>query len=112
MRFARCLATSLRRRPRPGIPAGVTSRRSHPVRALDMGATSEHSRSQGPFRDRFVLVLKEVLQVFATTTPGYDYDKRSRWAYAFNPMADGDMDKPVYRSEEHTSELQSHYFTS
>jgi len=61
-----------------------------------MGATSEHCRPPGPFRDQFVLVLKEVLQVFATTTPGYDYDKRSRWAYAFNPMADGDMDKPVY----------------
>jgi len=61
-----------------------------------MGATAEHCQSQGPFRDRFVLVVKEMLQVFATATPGYDYDKRSKWAYAYNPMADGDMEKPVY----------------
>jgi len=37
-----------------------------------------------------------VLQAFATTTPGYAHDKRSRWAYAFNPIPDGDPEKPVY----------------
>jgi len=61
-----------------------------------MGPTLGHNRSQEPFRDQFVLFLKEVLQAFATTTPGYAHDKRSRWAYAFNPMSDDDAEKPVY----------------
>jgi hypothetical protein len=61
-----------------------------------MGPTLGHNQFKEPFRDRFVLLLKEVLQAFATTTPGYDHDKRSRWAYAFNPMPDGDAEKPVY----------------
>jgi hypothetical protein len=61
-----------------------------------MGPTPGHDRSDEVFRDQFVLSLKEVLQAFATTTPGFDHDKRSRWAYAFNPMPDGDPEKPVY----------------
>jgi hypothetical protein len=61
-----------------------------------MGPTTGHNQFKGPFRDQFVLLLKEVLQAFATTTPGYDHDKRSRWAYAFNPVPDGDPEKPVY----------------
>jgi hypothetical protein len=61
-----------------------------------MGPTKGHHQGKEPFRDQFVLSLKEVLQAFATTTPGYAHDQRSRWAYAFNPMADGDPEKPVY----------------
>jgi hypothetical protein len=61
-----------------------------------MSPTPEHNRFKKPFRDEFVLFLKEVIQSFATTTPGYDHDERSRWAYAFNPMPDGDPEKPVY----------------
>jgi hypothetical protein len=61
-----------------------------------MGPTLGHNQFKGPFRDQFVRSLKEVIQAFATTTPGYDHDKRSRWAYAFNPMPDGDAEKPVY----------------
>jgi hypothetical protein len=61
-----------------------------------MGPTPEHNRSKEPFRDQFVRFLKAVLKAFATTTPGYDHDERSRWAYAFNPMPDGDPEKPVY----------------
>jgi hypothetical protein len=61
-----------------------------------MVPTPGHNQSKEPFRDKFVLVLKEVIQAFASATPGYDHDKRSRWAYAFNPMADGDTEKPVY----------------
>jgi hypothetical protein len=49
-----------------------------------------------PFRDRLVLFLKAAIEGFAATTPGYAHDKRSRWAYAFNPMSDGDAEKPVY----------------
>jgi hypothetical protein len=48
------------------------------------------------FRDQFVGCLKEAIGAFAATTPGYAHDKRSRWAYAFNPMPDGDPEKPVY----------------
>jgi hypothetical protein len=66
------------------------------IRVQDMGPTIGHNQLQDPFRDQFVLSLKEVLQAFASTTPGYAHDKRSRWAYAFNPMPDGDTDKPVY----------------
>lgn len=62
----------------------------------DMGPTNGHSQCTEPFRDQLVLLLKEVLQAFATATPGYAHDKRSRWAYAFNPMPDGDTEKPVY----------------
>jgi hypothetical protein len=65
-------------------------------RAQGMGPTPGHNQFKEPFRDQFVLLLKEVLQAFATTTPGYDHDKRSRWAYAFNPMPDGNPGKPVY----------------
>src|SRR6476646_1822133 len=61
-----------------------------------MGPTLGHNQFKEPFRDQFVLFLREVLQAFATTTPGYAHDKRSRWAYAFNPMSDGDAEKPVY----------------
>src|SRR6185437_562746 len=61
-----------------------------------MDAAIGHNHRREPFRDQFVLFLKEVLQAFATTTPGYAHDKRSRWAYAFNPMQDGDAEKPVY----------------
>ncbi len=49
-----------------------------------------------PFRDQFVVLLKAVIQGFATTTPGYVHDRRSRWAYAYNPLRDGDAEKPVY----------------
>src|SRR3984957_10003669 len=62
----------------------------------DMGPTVGHNQSKEPFREQFVLFLKEVLQAFAETTPGYAHDSRSRWAYAFNPMRDGDSEKPVY----------------
>src|SRR5271165_11913 len=61
-----------------------------------MAPTLGHNQFRDPFRDQFVHFLKEVLHAFATTTPGYDHDKRSRWAYAFNPLPDGDADKPVY----------------
>ena len=61
-----------------------------------MGPTIGRNRSGEPFRERFVFFLKEVLQAFAATTPGYAHDKRSRWAYAFNPTPDGDPEKPVY----------------
>jgi hypothetical protein len=61
-----------------------------------MGSAPGHNRLEEPFRDQFVFILKEVLEAFAAATPGYAHDKRSRWAYAFNPMADGDPEKPVY----------------
>jgi len=61
-----------------------------------MGATAGHNRTEEPFREQFVLFLKEVLQAFATATPGYSHDKRSRWAYTLNPLPDGDPEKPVY----------------
>ena len=61
-----------------------------------MGQTIGRTPRGEPFRDRFVHLLKEVLQRFATTTAGYAHDERSRWAYAFNPMPDGDAEKPVY----------------
>src|ERR1700733_278190 len=61
-----------------------------------MGPRPGHNQFKEPFRDQFVLLLKEVLQAFAATTPGYDHDERSRWAYAFNPLPDGDLEKPVY----------------
>lgn len=61
-----------------------------------MRATPHGDRSTATFRDQYVLSLKEVLEVFATATPGFDHDKRSRWAYAFNPLPDGDPEKPVY----------------
>jgi hypothetical protein len=53
-------------------------------------------QSKAPFRDQFVLCLKQVLYAYASATPGYEHDKRSRWAYAFNPLSDGDAEKPVY----------------
>jgi hypothetical protein len=61
-----------------------------------MDPTSGRAQSNEPFRDKFVLCLKEVLYAFATTTQGYEHDKRSRWAYVYNPMPDGDTEKPVY----------------
>jgi hypothetical protein len=61
-----------------------------------MDPTIGHNRAKEPFREQFVLFLKEVLHAFAATTPGYAHDLRSRWAYAFNPMPDGDAEKPVY----------------
>jgi hypothetical protein len=69
-----------------------------------MGPTPEHDRLNEafrvnePFRDQFVLFLKGVLQTYASATPGFAHDKRSRWAYAFNPLPDGDLEKPVYAS--------------
>jgi hypothetical protein len=81
-----------------GQPAGHGCSNSNQVllRVLEMGPTPGHDRSEEAFRDQFVLSLKEVLQAFATATPGFDHDKRSRWAYAFNPLPDGDLEKPVY----------------
>jgi hypothetical protein len=61
-----------------------------------MSQTNGDDQSREPFRNQFVLVLKDGLYAFATTTPGYGHDKRSKWAYAFNPMPDGDPEKPVY----------------
>ncbi len=61
-----------------------------------MGPAAGHDRFEKPFRDQFVLVLKDGLQAFAATTPGYAHDRRSKWAYAFNPMPDGDAEKPIY----------------
>ena len=61
-----------------------------------MGPPIGHNQLNEPFREQFVLILKEVLQTFATTTAGYAHDERSRWAYAFNPLPDGDTEKPVY----------------
>jgi hypothetical protein len=61
-----------------------------------MGPTIGHDQLKEPFRDQFVLLLKELLQAFASATPGYAHDRRSRWAYAFNPTPDGDTEKPVY----------------
>ena len=43
-----------------------------------------------------MLFLKEAIEAFAAATPGYAHDKRSRWAYAFNPILEGDPEKPVY----------------
>jgi hypothetical protein len=61
-----------------------------------MDPTPGHDQFQEPFRDQFVVFLKSVLKAFATTTPGYNHDLRSRWAYVFNPMPDGDPERPVY----------------
>jgi hypothetical protein len=61
-----------------------------------MGPTIGRDQFTEPFRDRFVVFLKEVLRAFAATTVGYAHDERSRWAYAFNLMPDGDTEKPVY----------------
>jgi hypothetical protein len=61
-----------------------------------MEPTSEPGQFKEPFRDEFVRFLKGVIQSFATANPGYDHDKRSRWAYAFNPLPDGDQERPVY----------------
>jgi len=61
-----------------------------------MDPTPGQRQFKDPFRDEFVRFLKAVLQAFASATPGYDHDKRSRWAYAFNPLPDGDQEKPVY----------------
>jgi len=61
-----------------------------------MEPASEPGQFKEPFRDEFVRFLKAVLQAFAGATPGYDHDHRSRWAYAFNPLPDGDQEKPVY----------------
>jgi hypothetical protein len=63
-----------------------------------MDSTVGRNHSKEPFRDGYVRLLKEVLQAFAATTPGYAHDKRSRWAYAFNPLPDGNPEKPVYAS--------------
>ena len=61
-----------------------------------MGSVIGRNQANEPFRDRFVFLLKEVLQAYAASMPGYAHDRRSRWAYAFNPMPDGDPEKPVY----------------
>jgi hypothetical protein len=61
-----------------------------------MDPTSGLGQFKEPFRDEFVRFLKAALQSFAGSTPGYAHDKRSRWAYAFNPLPDGDTEKPVY----------------
>jgi hypothetical protein len=65
-------------------------------RVQDMAPALGHNQFNEPFREQFVVFLKEVLQAFATATPGYAHNKRSMWAYAFNPMPDGDAEKPVY----------------
>jgi hypothetical protein len=65
------------------------------LRMNDMSSRPGHG-FPGPFREQFVHFLKEAIEAFATTTPGYAHDRRSRWAYAFNPMPDGDSEKPVY----------------
>lgn len=75
---------------------GSATIRSGAAKGTGMGPTLGHNQFKEPFRDQFVLFLKEVLLAFATTTPGYAHDKRSRWAYAFSPMPDGDTEKPVY----------------
>jgi hypothetical protein len=77
-------------------PLGKAATIPSALKVQDMGPTLGHNQFKEPFRDQFVLLLKEVLQAFATTTPGYAHDRRSRWAYAFNPMPDGDKEKPVY----------------
>jgi len=61
-----------------------------------MRGTTDYERAKAPFRDEYVLSLKQVLYGFATTNPGFAHDKRSRWAYAYNPLRDGDPEKPVY----------------
>lgn len=61
----------------------------------DMSPSPRHEFTE-PFREQFVLLLQEVIEAFAATMPGYAHDKRSRWAYAFNPMPDGEPEKPVY----------------
>jgi hypothetical protein len=61
-----------------------------------MDSTVGRNQPKEPFRNGYVRLLKEVLQAFAATTPGYAHDKRSRWAYAFNPLPEGDPEKPVY----------------
>src|SRR5450432_1542949 len=61
-----------------------------------MGPTNGHDQCKEPFREQFVLLLKEALQAFATTTPGFAHDKPWRCAYAFNPMPDGETEKPMY----------------
>ena len=63
---------------------------------MDVAPTIGHDQLKERFRDQFVLFLKGTLQAFAATTPGYAHDRRSRWAYTFNPVSDGDMEKPVY----------------
>jgi hypothetical protein len=77
--------------------AGVTVVRSNQMlsRMHDMSPRPGSNFSE-PFREQFVLFLKEAIAAFAAATPGYAHDKRSRWAYAFNPMPDGDAEKPVY----------------
>jgi hypothetical protein len=64
-----------------------------------MGPTNGPNQCKEPFREQFVLLLKEALQAFAMTTPGFAHDKRSRWAYVFNPMPDGEAEKPVLELE-------------
>src|SRR5215470_10943406 len=79
--------------------AGVGKATAFPVERCyryRMDPAIGHNRAEEPFREQFVIFLKEVIQAFATATPGYAHDKRSRWAYAFNPMPDGDAEKPVY----------------
>ena len=61
-----------------------------------MVAGPGHNHFRQPFREQFVLFLKEAIEAFAATTPGYAHDRRSRWAYAFNPTPDGDPEKPIY----------------
>jgi len=61
-----------------------------------MGQATGHDQAADSFRDELIQHLKAVLQAFAATTPGYAHDLRSRWAYAFNPLPDGDTEKPVY----------------
>lgn len=61
-----------------------------------MALVNGHNECAEPFRDQFVLLLKEALVAFAATTPEYGHDKRSKWAYAFNPLPDGHHEKPVY----------------
>jgi hypothetical protein len=61
-----------------------------------MDQMNGNNQREGPFCDRFVAILKEVLRAFAATTPGYAHDSRSRWAYAFNPLPDNNPERPIY----------------
>ena len=69
---------------------------SHRVDGRGMGQATGHDQAADSFRDELIRHLQAVLQAFAVTTPGYAHDLRSRWAYAFNPLPDGNTEKPVY----------------
>src|ERR1700728_1195575 len=55
-----------------------------------------HNQPPAPFANTFMGFLKRKIEEYANTIAEFDHDKRSRWAYAFNPMPDGHPEKPVY----------------